>query len=142
MEVLKIKISDIYILDTEINGISNESSIIKGFINEKISLSVKYWLLHLKKQIKDILDIVNEIKVDLVKAYGQIDLEGNYVLPYYLDESETEINPNYTLFQEKFNSLLNEERELTYMPIQFEEIQNIQTESVYIFILQNLIKIK
>lgn len=138
MEILKIKISDIYILQSEIDGISNDTVNIKGFINEKISLSIKYWLLHLKRQIKDILSIIDEIKIDLVKKYGHIDADNNYVLPYYINE--TEINPNYILFQEKFNELLNEEREIEYMPISMDVIEIIQTDSVYPFILQNLIK--
>ena len=42
-----------------------------------------------------------------------------------------EINPDFVKFQNDFNSLLNEERELEYKEFKLEEFENVETDGVY-----------
>jgi hypothetical protein len=144
MEKIKIKLSDAFLLDAEINGMKNidpntkeEILIVKGLLNESIDLATKYWLLDLNNQIQEIITTIEQLKVELVKKYGEIDINGNMLINYFLKENE--INPNYELFQYEFNKLLLEEKELTYKPILLSSIENIKTEWPYTFILQHLV---
>lgn len=146
MEKIKIKLSDAFILNSEINGMKNsdpvtkeDTIVIKGLLNENVDLATKYWLLDLNEQIQQIVDSIDKLKVELITKYGEKDENGNVYINYFIKENE--VNPNYELFQYEFNKLLLEEKELTYKPILLSSIENIKSEFPYTFILKNLVKI-
>jgi hypothetical protein len=42
-----------------------------------------------------------------------------------------EVNPDFIKFQNDFNALLSEERELEYKGFKLEEFENVETDGVY-----------
>ena len=130
MESLKIQLESIFVLDTEINAL----------LKEKISLSTKYWLLELNKQVQEIKTTIDSLRDSLIKTYGTPNEDGNIIIPYYLNVEKDIVNPKFEQFQQEFGTLLLEEREIQYKPIPFSVIEKIESENTYEFILQNLIE--
>jgi len=130
METLKIQLATIFILEDELSKL----------LNEKISLSTKYWLLDLNKQVLEIKTTIDSLRDTLIKTYGVTNNDGNTILPYYLDTENQIINPKFDQFQQEYQALLREEKELQYKPIPFSVLEKIETEESYTFILQHLIE--
>lgn len=130
METLKIQLANIFILEAELTKL----------LNEKISLSTKYWLLELNKQVQEIKTTIDSLRDGLIKNYGTPNKDGNIIIPYYLNIEKEIINPKFEQFQQEFGTLLTEEREIQYKPIPFSVLEKIETEEPYTFILQNLIE--
>lgn len=156
METLKIKLGQIFEIDAEINGISSTNelgeqvTLIKGFINESLSLTTKYWLLELNKEINKVKSSLESLRDELIKKYGVEDKEtGKITIPLYLPGTEEfddnnniingTTNPVYIEFQKEYSELMNDDLEIQYKPIPLSILTRIETESVYPFILQNLI---
>jgi hypothetical protein len=130
METLKIQLATIFILEDELSKL----------LNEKISLSTKYWLLDLNKQVLEIKTTIDSLRDILIKTYGVTNNDGNIIIPYYLDTEKEIINPKFDQFQQEYQALLREEKELQYKPIPFSVLEKIETEESYTFILQHLIE--
>lgn len=130
METLKIQLENIFVLEAELTKL----------LNEKISLSTKYWLLELNKQVQEIKTTIESLRDNLIKTYGTLNNDGTITIPYYLDVEKEITNPKFEQFQQEFETLLTEEREIQYKPIPFSVLEKIETEESYIFILQNLIE--
>lgn len=130
METLKIQLATIFILEDELSKL----------LNEKISLSTKYWLLDLNKQVLEIKTIIDSLRDTLIKTYGVTNNDGNIIIPYYLDTENQIINPKFDQFQQEYQALLREEKELQYKPIPFSVLEKIETEESYTFTLQHLIE--
>jgi hypothetical protein len=156
METLKIKLGQIFEVDAEINGISSTNELgeqvilIKGFINESLSLTTKYWLLELNKEINKVKSSLESLRDELIKKYGVEDKEtGKIIISLYLPGTEEfdynnniingTPNPIYHEFQKEYSDLINDDLEIQYKPIPLSVLSRIETESVYPFILQNLI---
>ena len=130
MKTLKIQLSDIFVLESEISKL----------LNEKLTLSTKYWLIELNKQVLEIKTTIDSLRDELIKTYGTPNAEGNIIIPYYLDTEKDIINPKFEQFQQEYGSLLTQEKELQYKPIPFSVLEKIETEESYTFILQTLIE--
>jgi hypothetical protein len=142
MEKVTLKLAEFYQLDTELNGAINQQTgevLAKGLLSEKIKLTTKYWLNDLSKKVSTEKESVEKLKEELIKKYGKEE-NGAVSIPLYINEvvdDETnevvsrEINPDFVKFQNDFNSLLQEERELEYHPFKLEEFENVETESNY-----------
>lgn len=156
METLKIKLGQIFEVDAEINGISSTNELgeqvilIKGFINESLSLTTKYWLLELNKEVNKVKSSLESLRDELIKKYGVEDKEtGKIIISLYLpgteefDDDNNIINgtpnPIYIEFKKEYSDLINDDLEIQYKPIPLSVLSRIETESVYPFILQNLI---
>jgi hypothetical protein len=130
MKTLKIQLSDIFVLEAEISKL----------LNEKLTLSTKYWLIELNKQVLEIKTTIDSLRDELIKTYGTTNTDGNIIIPYYLDTEKEIINPKFDQFQQEYGVLLTQEKELQYKPIPFSVLEKIETEESYTFILQNLIE--
>jgi hypothetical protein len=130
MKTLKIQLSDIFVLEAEISKL----------LNEKLTLSTKYWLIELNKQVLEIKTTIDSLRDELIKTYGTTNTDGNIIIPYYLDTEKEIINPKFEQFQQEYSVLLTQEKELQYKPIPFSVLEKIETEESYTFILQNLIE--
>jgi len=140
---ITLKLQEFYQLEAELNGITNQQTgevLAKGLLSEKIKLTTKYWLTDLVKKIAAEKESIDKLREELVKKYG-VEENGNISIPIYINEvvdDETkevvsrEINPNFVSFQNDFNSLLQEERELEYHPFKLEEFENVETDGVYV----------
>ncbi len=140
---ITLKLQEFYQLEAELNGVTNQQTgevLAKGLLSEKIKLTTKYWLTDLVKKIATEKESIDKLREELVKKYG-VEENGNISIPIYINEvvdDETkevvsrEVNPNFVSFQNDFNSLLQEERELEYHPFKLEEFENVETDGVYV----------
>jgi hypothetical protein len=157
METLNIKLQDIFILESEINGLSRQNPktgenivLLKGLVNEKINLSTKFWLLELNKEIAPLKTSLESLRDELIKKHGTEDKSGQIMIPIYEPGTEVKdengnivdgkINSKYEQFQKEYTDLLNEEKEIKYKPIPLSVLESIETEATYFFILQNLVE--
>jgi hypothetical protein len=142
MDKITLKLQEFYQLHSELNGFVSPQTgevVSKGLLTEKVKLITKYWLTDLAKKINTEKESIDKLREELIKKYGTEE-NGNISIPLYVNEvidDETkevvsrEINPNFVKFQEDFNLLLQEERELEYHSFKLEEFENVETEGIY-----------
>lgn len=142
MEKVTLKLFEFYNLEAELNGIVNQQTgepVSKGLLNERIKLTTKYWLTELSKKVIEEKTSVEKVKEEMIKKYGDIDETGSVSIPMYLDVQKDEtgkiiagkINPKYTEFQEEFNKLLQEEKELEYKPLLLSDFETVESDANY-----------
>lgn len=142
MNKVTLKLYEFYNLDAELNGVVNQQNgevISKGLLAEKIKLTTKYWLNDLAKKVTDEKKAVEALKEELIKKHGEADENGSVSIPMYInivtnEEGEIvsrEVNPKYVDFQNDFNALLQEEREVEHKPFKLEEFDNVESDGVY-----------
>lgn len=143
MEKVTLKLHEFYQLEAELNGVVNQQTgevVSKGLLSEKLKLSVKYWLTELAKKVSTVKDSVEKLKEDLIKKYGTEDENGSISIPMYLNVEKNEegqavsgeVNPKFVEFQNEFNDLLKEERELEHKEFKLSDFESIETEGVYV----------
>jgi len=142
MEKVTLKLQEFYQLNSELNGFVNQQTgetVSPGLLTERVKLTTKYWLADLAKKIAAEKESIDKLREELIKKYG-VEENGGVSIPIYINEvidDETkevvsrEINPNFVSFQNDFNLLLQEERELEYHPFKLEEFENVETNGVY-----------
>jgi uncharacterized protein (UPF0216 family) len=82
---------------------------------------------------------VETLKEELIKKHGEADETGNISIPMYIDivkDEDDKIvdgknNPKFIEFQNDFNVLLQEEKELEYKPVNLSELENIESDGNY-----------
>ena len=142
MEKVTLKLHEFYALDAELNGVMNQQTgevITKGLLGEKIKLTTKYWLTDLAKKATAEKEAVEKLKEDLIKKHGDEDEKGGVSIPMYInivtnEQGETtsrEVNPKFVEFQNAFNTLLQEEKELEYKAFKLEEFESVESDGVY-----------
>ena len=142
MEKITLKLSEFYQLEAELNGVVNQQTgetLAKGLLSEKIKLTTKYWLQDLNKKVAAEKESVEKLKEELIKKYGKEE-NGAISIPLYINEviddetkevTSREVNPDFIKFQNDFNALLQEERDLEYRSFKLEEFESVETEGVY-----------
>ena len=142
MNKIKLKLHEYYALEAELNGVVNQGTgevVFKGLLAEKIKLATKYWVNDLAKKVLAEKVEIEKLKEDLIKKHGEQDETGSVSIPIYInivkneagEVTSKEINPKYVEFQNDFNALLQEERELEYKPFKLEEFDSVESEGVY-----------
>ena len=142
MEKISLKLSEFYQLEAELNGVTNQQTgekLSNGLVNEKVKLTTKYWLSDLAKKVAAEKAAVESVKEELIKKHGEADETGNISIPVYINEQKDEegnligreINPKFVEFQNEFNTLLEEERELEYKGFTLEELDSVESSDNY-----------
>jgi hypothetical protein len=144
MAHITLLLKDYYLLDIEINGFKNQSTgeqLSAGLLNEKISFVTKYWINDLSKKVLEEKTSIESLKTELIKKHGSEDEQGNISIPMWLSIEEKDeegniivpaiINPLFISFQEEFNTLLQEEKELEYHEFTLDEFKNVETTENY-----------
>jgi hypothetical protein len=143
MEKVTLKLQEYYQLNSELNGFVNQQTgetVSPGLLTERVKLTTKYWLADLAKKIAAEKESIDKLREELIKKYG-VEENGGVSIPIYINEvidDETkevisrDVNPNFISFQNDFNLLLQEERELEYHPFKLEEFENVETDGVYV----------
>jgi hypothetical protein len=142
MEKISLKLHEFYSLEVDLNGLANQQTgevFAKGLLSEKIKLTTKYWLSDLNKKVTAEKEAVESLKEELIKKHGEADETGNISIPMYInvvtnEEGEIvsrEVNPKFVEFQNDFNTLLQEERELEYHSFKLEEFDSVETNGNY-----------
>lgn len=145
MEKKTLKLAEFYQLELELNGAVNPQTgerLSQGLLSQKLSLNIKYWLNDMAKKVKEQKDECEALKNELVKKYG-VEKDGNIQLAVNIkDENGNDVvNPNFILFQNEFQKLLSEERELEYKQLKLSDIGDIKTEDSY-DLLFSLLKVE
>ena len=142
MEKISLKLYEFYNLDSELNGVVNQQNgekISSGLLAEKLKLTTKYWLTELSKKVAAEKAIVETLKEELIKKHGETDETGNISIPMYINITKDEEgnivsgenNPKFIEFQNEFNELLQEEKELEYKTVNLNELENIESDGNY-----------
>ena len=142
MEKITLKLYEFYNLEAELNGVINPQTgevTSKGLIAEKIKMATKYWLNDLGKKVVTEKEACEALKQELIKKHGEADEQGNVSIPMYINEVKNEegqtvsreINPKFVEFQNEFNAVLNEDKELEYKGFTLEEFENVESEGKY-----------
>jgi hypothetical protein len=143
MEKVTLKLHEFYALEAELNGVVNNQTgevLSKGLLSEKIKLSTKYWLTELGKKVSAEKEAVEKLKEELIKKHGTEDEKGGIAIPMYInivtnEEGEVtgrDINPKFVEFQNEFNALLQEEKEVEYKEFKLAEFDSVESEGVYV----------
>lgn len=134
MEKKSLKLVQFYNLEAELNGVTNPQTgekLTKGLLSEKLQLKTKYWLTDLYKKAKEQTDACSALRDELIKKYGEESDKGVSISQTIEEDGKTVINPSFVSFQNEFNALLNEEREIEYKELSIEDFGSIETEEVY-----------
>ena len=142
MQKTSLKLYEFYSLEAELNGVINPQTgevTSKGLISEKIKMATKYWLNDLGKKVVTEKEACEELKKELIKKHGEADEAGNISIVMHInvvtDEEgkivSRDINPKFVEFQNEFNALLNEDRELEHKPFSLEDFENVESEGAY-----------
>jgi len=142
MNKVTLKLHEFYNLDAELNGVVNQQNgevVSKGLLAEKIKLTTKYWLTDLAKKVAAEKQAVEALKEELIKKHGEADDNGAISIPMYInivtnEEGEIvsrEVNPKFVDFQNDFNALLQEDKELEYKAFKLDEFENVESDGVY-----------
>jgi hypothetical protein len=136
MERIKLKLSEILLLKTEIYGLQNQGtgeSLTKGLLKQELPYLVKYWLYNLGDKVIMEENIINRLRDELVLKYGEIDTNGNTTIPISIESVEVlqngtekksyKVNPNFVEFQKEYNIILNEEKEIEYKPFKLDDLK-------------------
>jgi len=142
MEKISLKLFEFYNLESELNGVVNQQTgekVSAGLLAEKLKLTTKYWLTELAKKVAAEKATVETLKEELIKKHGEADENGNIGIQMYTDVVKDEDgnivegkpNSKFIEFQNEFNTLLQEEKELEYKPVNLNELESIETEGNY-----------
>lgn len=137
MEKTSLKLSEFLQLDAELNGVVNQQTgevVAKGLITEIKKLTTKYWLTDLSKKVAAEKESVEKFKNELIQKHGEADSSGNVSIPLYINEISNEegqivsreINPKFVEFQNEFNALLEEEREIEHKEFKLDEFESVE----------------
>ena len=128
MEKISLKLYDFYELDLELSNLLSES----------IKMSTKYWLIDIAKKVSTEKATCESIKQELVRKYGKEDEEGNFLMTRYINQTNeegevisSEINPKFVEFQNEFNSVLMEERELEHKEFNLSDFETVVSPNTY-----------
>ena len=111
MEKIKLKLSEVYGLNAELKGLSNQQTgeiIQKGILDENLSIKTKYSLSKVSTQLVKEIESVEKLREEIIKKYGDVDKDNNYFIPQRINEvidEETkqvvsfDINPKFIQFQ-------------------------------------------
>jgi len=142
MEKVTLKLYELYNLHAELNGLVNNQTgeiISKGLLSEKLKLNTKYWITELAKKVSVEKEVIDNIKEEIMKKYGEVDDSGGIFIPRFINTVTNEegkiisgdINPKFVAFEKEFNILLQEEKTIEYKELKLDDFENIETDGVY-----------
>jgi hypothetical protein len=142
MQNTTLQLGQILQLEAEVNGVMNTQTgeiIAKGLLKEVLKFKTKYWLMQLAEELAEEKKRIETVRDQLIKELGQEDETGAISLPVYINEVQDgngkivsrEFNPKFLDFQEKFNELLIETKELSHGKFLLEDFESVESAEVY-----------
>lgn len=135
MAKITLKLGQILQLESEINGFVNPQTgkeVLLGFRKHKLPLKTKYWLSELGDRLSAERKSVETLRDDIIQKHGEDDGKGGIQIGVFIeqkDESDKvisrELNPKYVEFQNEFNALLSEDKEIEYTPLTMEDLDRV-----------------
>jgi hypothetical protein len=138
MEKITLTLGEIITLEAELNGFIHPETgekVVSGLLSHKLNLAKKYWLTKLADKCQSEKKIVDGLRDELVKKFGE-QKDDKIEVKTFLDEERTQINPNYIEFQGEYMTLLSEKKELEYKPITLSDLESIDSEENYSIIFK------
>jgi hypothetical protein len=137
-----LSLSQISQLETEVNGIVNQSTgevISKGLMREVLKFKTKYWLMQLSEDLIGEKKRIESMRESLIKELGETGEDGNISIPIFINivldeegkEVSKDVNPKFLEFQEKFNDLLTETKEISHGKFLLEDFESVESAEVY-----------
>lgn len=133
MEKITLTLGEIITLEAELNGFIHPETgekVVSGLLSHKLNLAKKYWLTKLADKCQSEKKVVDGLRDELVKKFGE-QKDDKIEVKTFLDEERTQINPSYIEFQGEYMTLLNEKKELEYNPITLSDLESIESEENY-----------
>jgi hypothetical protein len=137
MEKISLKLHEFLTLEAELFGVKNQQTgevTSKGLLNEKLSLVSKFWLNELGKKVASEKESVEKLREELIKKLGTEE-EGQVFIKMYDEVKDEEGNTvsrsltsNFIEFNQEYEKLLSEEKELEYRAFDLSELANVETE--------------
>ena len=137
MEKISLKLHEFLTIEAELFGVKNQQTgeiTSKGLLNEKLSLVSKFWLNELWKKVASEKESVEKLREDLIKKLGTEE-EGQVFIKMYDEVKDEEGNTvsrsltsNFIEFNQEYEKLLSEEKELEYRSFDLSELANVETE--------------
>lgn len=150
MEKLTLKLGDHLQLESELNGLVNQNTgevIYEGFINQNLSIILKYELSVLAETLNAERKRIESLKDELVKKHGDLDEKNGMMVKMFNETRDDEgnvlsrvINPKYIEFDKEYGTLLNQEKEIEYPEITKEDLKDAGKSKDKYQVLFKLIK--
>lgn len=142
MKKTALKLHEFYTLEAELNGVINQQTgeqVSKGLIFETKKMTTKYWLSDLSKRVTAEKQAVESLKEDLIKKHGEPDVTGAISIPMYInvvtneqgEVTSREVNPKFVQFQNDFNSVLEETKELEHKEFKLKDFEDVEAGGFY-----------
>jgi hypothetical protein len=129
---VKLTLGEILNLDIELSGYVNPENgeqILNGLFSQELSLVTKFKLSELRDLIAPLKKNVEELKNDIIKSKGE-EKDGSVSIPMMIDDV---VNPVFLEFQEEYNKLISEEKELEISEFKIEDFDIVTNESYNTF---------
>ena len=122
-----LKLYEIQSLEIELNGFrnSNNELIITGLLNEKVNLVTKYWMTDLSNKILKEMDLIKQIRDELIRKYGTSDNGGNIIIDP--NNEDGSVNLEYINFINENNILMDESKEIEHHDFKLDMISNVES---------------
>ena len=128
MQNTTLQLGQILQLEAEVNGVVNTQTgeiVSKGLLKEVLKFKTKYWLMQLSEDLMAEKKKIEAVRETLIKELGSEDETGSISLSVYTNEVvdeegkvvSREINPKFIEFQDKFNELLIETKDVPDNPL-------------------------
>jgi hypothetical protein len=142
MQNTTLQLGQILQLEAEVNGVMNQQTgevMFKGLMKEVLKFKTKYWLMQLAEDLVEEKKKLDTVRETLIKELGEEDETGSISLAMFVNEVtdedgklvSREVNPKFLEFQEKFNELLSETKEIKHGKFLLEDFELVESADVY-----------
>jgi len=142
MQNTTLLLGQILQLEAEVNGVTNSQTgevVSKGLLKEVLKFKTKYWLMQLSEDLVEEKKKLDAVRETLIKELGDEDETGSISLAIFTNEVKDEegkvvsreVNPKFIEFQDKFNELLSETKDVAHGKFLLEDFDLVESAEVY-----------